>query len=226
MKSILLSLLLATSITAVQAAEIKQEAIVLADNTTFSNQVIEQATSFVEKTVNLIATPFLSDKDIECMARNIFYEAGSESREGKIAVAQVTLNRAQDSRFGRSVCEVVKARTTVVKVQEVKKTEVVKVGYFGRPETITRTEMVKQPVAICQFSWMCGSARKPKVDDERWVESQEIAQAVARGELQQERLKYGSAMYFHADGIRPVWAKSKAFIQRTGHHMFYAEVDK
>ena len=160
------------------------------------------------------------------MARNIFYEAGGESREGKIAVAQVTLNRAQDPRFGRSVCEVVKARTTVVKVQEVKKTEVVKVGYFGRPETITRTEMVKQPVAVCQFSWMCGSARKPKADDERWLESQEIAQAVARGELQQERLKYSSAMYFHAAGIRPVWAKSKAFIKRTGHHMFYAEVDK
>ena len=226
MKSILLSLLLATSITAVQAAEIKQEAIVLADNTTFSSQVIEQTTNFVERTVNLIATPFLSDKDVECMARNIFYEAGGESREGKIAVAQVTLNRAQDPRFGRSVCEVVKARTTVVKDREVKKTEVVKVGYFGRPEQVTRIEMVKQPITVCQFSWYCGSARKPKADDERWVESQEIAQAVARGELQQERAKYSSAMYFHAAGIRPVWAKSKAYIKRTGHHIFYGELDK
>ena len=47
MKSILLSLILATSITAVQAAEVKQEVIVLADNSTFSSQVVGQATSFV-----------------------------------------------------------------------------------------------------------------------------------------------------------------------------------
>ena len=225
MKSILLSLMLVSSI-AVQAAEVKQEAIVLADNTTFTGQVLYQAGSLVEQTVNLIATPFLSDKDVECMAKNIFYEAGGESREGKIAVAQVTLNRAQDPRFGKSVCEVVKARTTVVKSREVKKTEMVKVGFFGRPEAVTKTEMVKHPVAVCQFSWMCGSARAPKADNEAWVESKEIAQAIARGELQEERAKYGTAMYFHAAGIRPIWAKSKAYVKRTGHHLFYAEVDK
>jgi spore germination cell wall hydrolase CwlJ-like protein len=226
MKSILLSLLLVSGITVTQAAEVKQEVIVLADNSTFSSQVVEQATNFVERTVNLIATPFLSDKDVECLARNIFYESGGEPTEGKIAVAQVTLNRAQDPRFGQSVCEVVKARTTVVKSKEIIKTEIVKVGYFGRPEQVTRKEMVSQPVTVCQFSWYCGSARKPKADDERWLESQEIAQAVARGELQQERLKYSSAMYFHAAGIRPIWAKSKTYLKRTGHHMFYAEVDK
>lgn len=224
MKYFLLSLLAVCNIAV--AAEVKEETIVLADNTTFSSQVINQATSFVESTVNLIATPFLSDRDVECMARNIFYEAGGESREGKIAVAQVTLNRAQDPRFGRSVCEVVRARTTVVKSREVTKTEIVKVGYFGRPEQVTRKEMVSQPVAVCQFSWMCGSARKPKADDERWIESQEIAQAIARGELQHERSKYSTAMYFHAAGIRPVWAKTKAYVKRTGHHIFYAEVDR
>lgn len=223
MKYFLLSLLAVCNIA---VAEVKQEAIVLADNTTFSSQVVEQATYFVERTVNLIATPFLSDKDVECLARNIFYEAGGESREGKIAVAQVTLNRAQDPRFGRSVCEVVRARTTVVKDREVKRTEMVKVGYFGRPEAVTKTEMVRQPVTICQFSWMCGTAKKPKPDDERWVESREIAEAVARGELQHERSKYSTAMYFHAAGIRPVWAKTKAYVKRTGQHIFYAEVDK
>lgn len=223
MKYFLLSLLAVCNIA---VAEVKQEAIVLADNTTFSSQVVEQATYFVERTVNLIATPFLSDKDVECLARNIFYEAGGESREGKIAVAQVTLNRAQDPRFGRSVCEVVRARTTVVKDREVKRTEMVKVGYFGRPEAVTKTEMVRQPVTVCQFSWMCGTAKKPKPDDERWVESREIAEAVARGELQHERSKYSTAMYFHAAGIRPVWAKTKAYVKRTGQHIFYAEVDK
>ena len=222
MKSILLSLLLATSITAVQAAEIKQEAIVLADNSTFSSQVVEQATSFVERTVNLIATPFLSDKDIECLARNIFYESGGEPTEGKIAVGIVTINRAQDPRFGTSVCEVVKARTVVAKTREVKKTEMVRVGYFGRPEPVTKTQTVTEQVPVCQFSWVCaGYAKKPKSDDERWVESKQIAEGIARGDYEEYRAKYGSAMYFHATAIRPFWAKTKHLVARTGHHLFY-----
>lgn len=220
MKRILLSLMAVSSIaTAATEAEVKAEV-------SYRDQIVQQAEQFVERTVNLIATPFLSDKDVECLARNIFYESGGESREGKIAVAQVTLNRAQDPRFGKTVCEVVSARTTVVKTKEVEKTEIVKVGYFGRPETVTRKEMVRQPVTICQFSWMCGSARKPKADNTAWIESQEIAQSIARGELQHERSIYRNAIYFHASGIRPAWAKSKPYLKRTGHHLFYGEVDK
>lgn len=225
MKNLLLSLLVVGS-TVVQAAEFKPDHIVLADNTTFSSQLIEQTTSLVERTVNLIATPFLSDRDVECMARNIFYEAGAESKEGKIAVAQVTLNRAQDPRFGRSVCEVVRARTTVVRTREVTRTETVRAGYFGRPEQVTRKQMVSQPVTVCQFSWMCSSVKTPKSTNEAWMESQEIAKEIAAGGHQQERAKYGTAMYFHAAGVRPVWAKTKAYVKRTGQHLFYAEVDK
>ena len=51
----------------------------------------------------------LSERDFECLARNIFYEAGIESYEGKIAVAQVTYNRLQSRRWGRSICSVVYA---------------------------------------------------------------------------------------------------------------------
>lgn len=43
----------------------------------------------------------------ECLARNIFFEAGVEDIKGKIAVGQVTLNRVKDGRWGDSVCEVV-----------------------------------------------------------------------------------------------------------------------
>ena len=222
MKNILLSLLLAVSSLAVHAGEVKQEVVVLADNTTFTGQMVDHATYFVERTVNLIATPFLSDKDVECLARNIFYESGSEPTEGKIAVGIVTINRAQDPRFGKSVCEVVKARTVVTKTREVKKTEVVHVGYFGRPETVTKTTEVVQQVPVCQFSWVCaGYASKPKSDDERWVESRAIAEGIARGDYDEYRAKYGTAMYFHATAVRPVWAKTKHLVAKTGHHLFY-----
>lgn len=45
--------------------------------------------------------------DAECMAKNIYYEAGVEPVEGKFAVAQVTLNRLKAKRWGNSVCDVV-----------------------------------------------------------------------------------------------------------------------
>ena len=218
MRHIFISLLLAVGSTvavANEVAEVKAEV-------TFKSTVINQTTQFVERTVNMIATPFLSDKDVECMARNIFYEAGGEPTEGKIAVGVVTLNRTQDGRFGRTVCDVVKARTVVVKNKEIKKTEVVKAGYFGRPEMIEKREVVATAVPVCQFSWTCGGyTRKPNADDERWIESQEIAQRLANGEYEEERAKYSSALFFHNTGIRPYWAKTKQFIARTGRHIFY-----
>ena len=218
MRHLFISLLLAVGSTVVVAnevAEVKAEV-------TFRSTVFNQTTQFVERTVNMIATPFLSDRDVECMARNIFYEAGGESTEGKIAVGVVTLNRTQDGRFGKTVCDVVKARTVIVKNKEIKRTEIVKVGYFGRPEMVEKKEVVVQAVPVCQFSWVCsGIARKPKSDDERWVESQAIAQQLAEGEFQEERAKYGSALFFHNGGVRPLWAKTKQLVARTGHHLFY-----
>ena len=53
----------------------------------------------------------MSDKDLDCLAKNIYHEAGVEDRAGKIAVAQVTLNRLNEGRYGNSVCSVVYARS-------------------------------------------------------------------------------------------------------------------
>ena len=46
-------------------------------------------------------------QQIECMAKNLYYEAAMESFEGKLAVAQVTMNRANSPQFPKTVCEVV-----------------------------------------------------------------------------------------------------------------------
>ena len=63
---------------------------------------------------------------IDCLAKNIYYEAGSESYEGKLAVAQVTLNRVNSGKFPTDICSVVYQKT----VDQNLKT-------------------------ICQFSWTC-----------------------------------------------------------------------
>ena len=47
-------------------------------------------------------------KDLECLAKNIYFEARGESHKGKIAVAQVTLNRViHSSEFNKTICGVV-----------------------------------------------------------------------------------------------------------------------
>ena len=57
------------------------------------------------------ATPVkYSTKEFDCMARNIYYEAGIEPHVGKVAVAQVTLNRVKSGYWGNNICKVVYAK--------------------------------------------------------------------------------------------------------------------
>jgi spore germination cell wall hydrolase CwlJ-like protein len=49
-------------------------------------------------------------REVECLARNIYFEAGGEPRAGKIAVAEVTMNRVKSRQFPRTVCGVVHQR--------------------------------------------------------------------------------------------------------------------
>jgi len=45
--------------------------------------------------------------ETECLAKNIYFEANTESVEGKLAVATVTMNRVQSHIFPKTVCGVV-----------------------------------------------------------------------------------------------------------------------
>lgn len=46
-------------------------------------------------------------KDVECLARNIYWEAGVEPMVGKIAVGTITLNRVRTKYWGKHICDVV-----------------------------------------------------------------------------------------------------------------------
>jgi len=48
-----------------------------------------------------------SKKQLECLARNVYYESGREPFKGQMAVAQVTVNRAYSGKFPSTICEVV-----------------------------------------------------------------------------------------------------------------------
>jgi spore germination cell wall hydrolase CwlJ-like protein len=49
-------------------------------------------------------------KQVDCLADNIYYEAGYEESSGQLAVALVTMNRTQDPRFPKDICSVVKQK--------------------------------------------------------------------------------------------------------------------
>jgi spore germination cell wall hydrolase CwlJ-like protein len=51
--------------------------------------------------------PQVNNKQLMCLAKNVYYEAGAESAKGKAAVAHVTLNRANSNHFPDSICNVV-----------------------------------------------------------------------------------------------------------------------
>jgi hypothetical protein len=47
------------------------------------------------------------DSEMRCLASAVFYEARSESLQGKLAVARVIINRSESGRFPSSLCGVV-----------------------------------------------------------------------------------------------------------------------
>lgn len=53
----------------------------------------------------------LDEKEKYCLAKNVYHEAGVESRKGKIAVAQVTVNRLHSGKWGKTICDVVYAKS-------------------------------------------------------------------------------------------------------------------
>lgn len=88
-------------------------------------------------------------KDLECLARNIYFESASEPFEGKVAVAQVTLNRVESGKFPASVCQVVYQKNV----------------FYEK--------------VVCQFSWYCMSPATLKVrSPELYRESMEVAKKV------------------------------------------------
>ena len=54
-------------------------------------------------------------RQLNCLTKNIYWEAGSEPFEGKVAVAQVTMNRVDSGRFAPDICGVVYQKISYMK---------------------------------------------------------------------------------------------------------------
>jgi len=53
-------------------------------------------------------------QEVECLAQNMFFEAGQEPRQGQLGVAFVTHNRVLSGKYPTTYCEVVKQKVNNV----------------------------------------------------------------------------------------------------------------
>lgn len=136
-------------------------------------------------------------KQIDCLAQNIYYEAGHEPEKGKIAVALVTLNRVEDPRYPKDICSVVKQKTRIHSIGD---------------RRIT-----------CQFSWFCED-KKTNRQKTAYEESRDIALHVYAN---YEKIKdfTNGALFYHADYVNPQW-RGLERTTVIGRHIFYKEKAK
>jgi len=149
------------------------------------------------------------ENPITCLAKNIYFEAKSESFAGQAAVALVVLNRVQDKRFPDEVCKVIyegphyeswKTRA----ISDLPKEERV---YYPRRDR-------------CQFSWYCdGKSDNPK-EESAYEQAHRVAWLVLNGHLFDFTQ---GATHYHAVYVDPAWSKHPEVkrIVRIDNHIFY-----
>ena len=71
---------------------------------------IEQRLDQVDQIIQTNEQVKYTPKDVDCLTKNIYYEAGVENKTGKYAVANVTVNRVKAGKWGNDVCKVVYAK--------------------------------------------------------------------------------------------------------------------
>ena len=53
------------------------------------------------------------DREVECLAQNMYWESRNQSFKGLLSVGNVVMNRVMDDRFPDTVCEVVYQSITI-----------------------------------------------------------------------------------------------------------------
>ena len=156
----------------------------------------------IEKSVveEVKVAKIVDPKQLTCMAKNIFYEAGSESLNGQAAVARVVMNRIAHG-FGKNPCDVVYQVTHVDKLVD---DEV-------------------QKVKLCQFSWVCESKVDPNKNSKKYKQAEQVAYDVLANDAYTEVLPK-SALFFHNLTVDPLWPYKQ--VAKIGNHIFYSRAKK
>lgn len=111
------------------------------------------------------------ERQLNCLTQNIYHEAKGEPFEGKVAVAQVTVNRSESGQFPKDICAVVFQKNIIMEK------------------------------LVCQFSWYCEQAGHPPIkNQEQYKESYEVAKKVLLEDFRLDSVKeamYFHAVYIN-----------------------------
>jgi spore germination cell wall hydrolase CwlJ-like protein len=134
----------------------------------------------------------LEEREIDCLAKNIYFEARGEPLVGQMAVAQVTLNRVKSPKYPNTICDV---------VYQAKKND------RGIP---IRNK--------CQFSWYCDGKADKVHDVIRYENVRKLA--IKMLSLDSIDITEG-ALYYHSYKVSPYWKTSMIKTVTIEGHTFY-----
>ena len=141
--------------------------------------------------------------DAECLAKNIYFEAGVESTAGKLAVANVTINRTSDKNYPNTICGVVQEGIHYYNATKDK--------YFPVRDR-------------CQFSWYCDGLLDEPREGRTWESAQELAERVLVNHYDKALIDItDGATHYHANWMEtyPSWSKKKKVMASIDRHIFY-----
>lgn len=115
----------------------------------------------------------IDDASLDCMAKNIYFEAQNQVQKGKEAVAFVVINRLKDPGFPGTICQIVhqKIRTAEGKV-------------------------------ICEFSWVCENKPHKIVNQFVWSKCFDVALNILSNYDKIKDPTHG-AKYYHTKAVHP-----------------------
>ena len=134
----------------------------------------------------------LDESDIYCLTRNAYYEAKGDSQMSQIAVTHVVLNRVNDPKFPKKVCEVIYQKN--------------------------RTDANS---ALCQFSWYCDRRLMSRVvDPMAWEESLKAVEKAVKIYYQRGVDVTDGSTFYHANYVNPGWRHLEK-VTSIGSHVYY-----
>ena len=141
--------------------------------------------------------------DVLCLAKNIYFEAGVESTAGKLAVANVTINRTLRNNYPNSICGVVHE------------------GIHRYNERMGEHVPVRDR---CQFSWYCDGRGDTPNEGRTWRSAQDLAKKVLVNYYDKALIDItDGATHYHANWMEkyPKWSKKKKIMASIDRHIFY-----
>ena len=165
--------------------------------------IIDQMTNVVETNLIIAETKIakvVDPKQLNCLAKNIFYEAGNEPLNGQAAVARVVMNRIKHG-FGKNPCDVIYQSSYV--------------------DRLIDDEM--QKVKLCQFSWVCEGKGEPNKNSPKYKQAERVAYQVLAYDEYKDVVP-NTTLFFHNLHVDPLWPYKQ--VAKIGNHIFYSKAKK